>query len=57
MKSIEPRHVTLNLNDLHAVTVEKANGKLMNGNMYNFVSQSDGDGDSDREGNISLYYS
>ena len=56
MKSIEPRHVTLNLNDLHAVTVEKANGKLMNGNMYNFVSQSDGDGDSDREGNISLYY-
>ena len=56
MKSIEPRHVTLNLNDLHTVTLEKPNGKVSNGNMYNFVAQSDGDGDSDREGKA-VYHS
>lgn len=40
MKSFEPpRHVTLNLNDLRAPPV--ANGKVMNGNMYNSVATSE----------------
>ncbi len=45
MKIIESKHVTLDLNDLQNNTL---NGKLSNGNMYNFVATSDGE--SDREG-------
>lgn len=45
MKSIEPRHVTLNLNDLRNNTL---NEKIIsNGNMYNCVATSDGDSDRD----------
>ena len=47
MKSIEPRHVTLDLNDVQVAAA--LNGKLSNGNMYNCVAVSDGES-SDREG-------
>ena len=53
LKSFEPRHVTLNLNDLRLNTttaagvVPQANGKVVNGNMYNSVATSDLDLDKD----------
>ena len=44
MKSFEPRHVTLNLNDLRPPVV---NGKVVNGNMYNSVATSDMESDKE----------
>ena len=44
MKPIEPRNVAVDLSDIRIA----ANGKVSNGNMYNFVATSEGE--SDREG-------
>lgn len=49
MKSIEPRHVTLNLNDLNALNGGVGGKVLSNGNMYNCVATSE-EGESDRDG-------
>ena len=58
MKSIQPRHATLDMGDLTEIQQNTLNGKLSNGNMYNGVANSDGE--SDREGTCcvgrDLYY-
>ena len=55
MKCIEPpRHIAVNLNSLHnGNNGVPVNGKVINGNMYNFMATSDVDSDQTCCGGIS----
>ena len=49
-----PRHITLDLNDLHGNVGMNGTLKMSNGNMYNGVVVSDGESDSEVKPNIQV---
>lgn len=48
MKCIEPRHVAVTMNSLRSSRLSSSNGKVNNGNIYDFVATSDVDSDQAR---------
>lgn len=48
MKCIEPRHVAVTMNSLRHSRATLSNGKINNGNIYDFVATSDVDSDQAR---------
>lgn len=48
MKCIEPRHIAVTMNSLRNSRSSLSNGKINNGNIYDFVATSDVDSDQTR---------